>query len=248
MAPRPRARDRGRLTDEANNFDPRWHPDGEHVAFTSARGGDFDVLSMALDGSGPLEPLAQGQGDQWAGGWSPDGRRFAFSVMSRDSGYDIWLLEPGENASAKPFVKTPSLDDQLRFSPDGNWVAYLSEVSGRREIYVQASQGPDRRSSVSSQGGTEPIWSPARREIYYLQGTVLMAVSYETGEGGFRPGKPRALFDVAVNGEGHNQYDISPDGERFLFLKDSGEDPPPTELRVETSWIEELKRLAAETH
>ena len=182
------------------------------------------------------------------GDWSPDGRRFAFSVVSPDSGNDIWLLEPGENASAKPFVKTPSYDEQPEFSPDGNWVAYRSSVSGRPEIYVQASRGPERRSRVSSQGGTEPIWSPVRREIYYLQGTELMAVSYETGEDGFRPGKPQALFDVAVNGEAYNQYDISPDGERFLFLKDSGEDPPPTELRVETSWTEGLKRLAVGTN
>ena len=87
-----------------------------------------------------------------------------------------------------------------------------------------------------------------RHEIYYLQGAELMAVSYETGEDGFRPGRPWMLFDVAVNGEAYNQYDISPDGERFLFLKDSGEDPPPTELRVETSWTEGLKRLAVGTN
>lgn len=147
-------------------------------------------------------------------------------------------------------MKTPSYERVPEFSPDGNWIAYLSDVSGRLEVHVQASQGPERRSRVSSQGGTEPIWSPVRREIYYLQGTELMAVSYETGEDGFRPGKPRALFEVAVKAESltFNQYDISPDGERFLFLKDSGEDPPPTELRVETSWTEELKRLEVGTN
>jgi serine/threonine-protein kinase len=130
------------------------------------------------------------------------------------------------------------------FSPDGRFIAYVSNESGSDEIYVQPFPGPGEIVPVSAGGGRAPVWSHDGRELYYRNGSAMMTVSVTT-EGGFRAGRPRQLFEgrYGVEPGGQHDYDVSPDGQRFLMvgLDDEAE---PSEIRVVLSWFEEVERLA----
>ena len=127
-------------------------------------------------------------------------------------------------------------------SPDGLWIAYVSDQSGRNEIYVRPF--PDINAGlwqISTAGGMQPLWSRNGRELFYRNGDALMIVSVET-EPGFMPGTPRVLFEGNFSApQGGRAYDISPDGERFLMMRDSA--AARSELVVVENWFEELERL-----
>ena len=122
-----------------------------------------------------------------------------------------------------PFLVTPAMEGGPRFSPDGNWLAYMSTESGRGEIYVQQLGGARRKRQISTDGGVQPIWNPEGGELFYRNGNRMMAAPITTGKN-FSVGQPRMLFDrqywltpVQLTNPG---YDVSPDGQRFLMLKE----------------------------
>ena len=144
-------------------------------------------------------------------------------------------------AQARTFGDAPQI------SPDGRWLVYASEESGRREIYVQPFPGPGGKWQISTEGGTEPVWNRNGRELFYRSGDKMMAVDIST-QPSFAAGKPRKLF------EGHYlpnpislarpNYDVSADGQRFLMVKPiEQEQAAPTQINVVLNWTEELKRL-----
>jgi Tol biopolymer transport system component len=131
-----------------------------------------------------------------------------------------------------------------KFSPDGRWLACVSNESGRYEIYVQPYPGPGGKWQISTEGGTEPVWNPNGRELFYRSGNKMIAVDIAT-QPSFAAGKPKVLFEgqyeptVFTN----SNYDASPDGHRFLMLKPSEqEQSAPTQINVVLNWFEELKR------
>jgi eukaryotic-like serine/threonine-protein kinase len=134
-------------------------------------------------------------------------------------------------------------------SPNGRWLAYASDESGRREIYVRAFPGPGGTWQMSTDGGNEPLWNANGRELFYRNGDAVMSVEVNTAQG-FASGKPRVLFTGRYR-RGSNwwarpNYDVSPDGQRFLMLKNVGGDsPPPTDVAVVLNWAAELRRLVA---
>jgi hypothetical protein len=147
------------------------------------------------------------------------------------------------------FTRTRAADGAPQLSPDGRWMAYASEESGRREIYVQAFPGPGGRWQVSSDGGNEPLWSASGRELFYRSGDRMMAVDISTN-GEFLAGKPRPLFEgsyvLAGGGYARAQYDVSPDGQRFLMLKVVEQKSNPlTQIHVVLNWSDELSRRLA---
>ena len=147
------------------------------------------------------------------------------------------------------FTRTRAADGAPQLSPDGRWMAYASEESGRREIYVQAYPGPGGRWQISNDGGNEPLWSASGRELFYRSGDRMMGVDITT-EGEFLAGKPRQLFEGsyvrAAAGYVRANYDVSPDGQRFLMLKSVEQKPAPlTQIHVVLNWSEELKRRLA---
>jgi eukaryotic-like serine/threonine-protein kinase len=154
-------------------------------------------------------------------------------------------LSPGsaQVRKAEPFLQTPFNEGAARFSPDGRWLAYVSDESGGFEIYVQPYPGPGGKWQISTGGGSEPVWNPNGRELFYRSGDKMMAVDITT-QLSFAAGKPRMLFD------GHYEpppfpianYDVSPDGQRFLMLKPSEQEAAPTQINVVLNWFEELKR------
>ncbi|OFV96738.1 MAG: hypothetical protein A3H28_01605 [Acidobacteria bacterium RIFCSPLOWO2_02_FULL_61_28] len=143
----------------------------------------------------------------------------------------------------EPLLLTPVSEAAGRISPDGRWMVYMSDESGRREIYVRSFPGPGGKWQISSDGGQEPVWNPSGREIYYRNGNKMMAVNMETGSG-FSASKPRVLFEgpyqlAQLTGA---QYDVSPDGQRFLMLKPvESKAGAPTQINVVLNWFEELK-------
>ncbi len=142
-----------------------------------------------------------------------------------------------------PVVAGPFDEYPPRFSPDGRWLAYMSDESGRFEIYAQAFPGPGEKWTLSTEGGKEPVWSRDGREIFYRDGDRMMVVPLQI-EPAFRPGTPRMLFEApfASNPGGYPNYDVSLDGTRFIMVETDATEL--NEIHVVLNWSEELKRLA----
>ncbi len=233
---------------------PIWTPDGKHLTFTSALGGALNLYWMPADGSGAAEPLTRSEDAQWPGSWSPNGQVLAFTEADPTTGYDIWVLgldgDPstplGAGRKARPFLQTASNEYLPMFSPDGRWLVYGSDESGRQEIYVRPFPGPGGKLQISTEGGTELMWARNGRELFYRNGDKMMAVAVET-KPTFAAAKPKLLF------EGHYEpgvfayepnYDVAPDGQRFLMIKGSEQESAATQINVVENWSEELRRLA----
>jgi serine/threonine-protein kinase len=234
-----------RLTFEGKtNSNPVWTPDGKRIAFVSNREGPLlNVFWQLADGSGGLERLAGGEYLHFPVSWSPDGQLLGFVEVNPATGYDIWVLRLSDR-KAQPFLRTPFTESVPRFSPDGRWLAYISNESGRYEIYVQPYPGPGGKWQISTEGGTEPTWNPNGRELFYRSGDKMMAVDIAT-QPSFAAGTPRVLFEgrYELSPATTPNYDVSPDGQRFLMLKPAeASEAAPTQINVVLNWFEELKR------
>jgi hypothetical protein len=243
-----------RFTFEGNyNANPVWTPDGKRIAFRSNKEGPLNLFWQLADGSGGQERLTTSEYTQGPSSWSRDGQLLAFIEVNPTTGYDIWVLRLGDPSAgsgqvrkAQPFLRTPFLESAPQFSPDGRWLAYISDESGHREIYVQPYPGPGGKWQISTEGGTEPVWNPNGRELFYRSGDKMMAVDIAT-QPSFAAGKPRMLFEgpYAPTPATFPNYDVSPDGQRFLMLKPSEQGQAvPTQINVVLNWFEELKQKA----
>jgi serine/threonine-protein kinase len=230
------------LTFEGNaNVDPVWTPDGQRIAF---KGTGNRLFWQPADGSAGTEALTKSElaGNNVPGSWSPDGQVLTFMEINPNTGYDVYTL-PLKDGKPQPFVQTPSLETAPRFSPDGHFIAYGSDESGRVEIYVRPYPGPGGKWQISSEGGMEPVWNPKGREIFYRSGNKMMAVDVTT-QPAFSAGKPKMLFEgpYVPTPRSFPDYDVSPDGQRFLMLKASEQGQAPAQINVVLNWFEELKR------
>jgi eukaryotic-like serine/threonine-protein kinase len=233
-----------RLTFEGNsNVNPVWTPDGKRIAFQSNKEGPVNIFWQLADGSGRLERLTTSEYLQAAHSWSPDGQLLAFIEVNPTTKIDIWVLRLSDH-KAQPFLRTPFNEGGPRFSPDGRWLAYVSDESGRAEIYVQPYPGPGGKWQISTEGGREPVWNPNGRELFYRSGDKMMAVDVTT-QPSFTAGKPRVLFkgQYVPTVTTPANYDVSPDGQRFLMLKPVEQaEAAATQISVVQNWFEELKQ------
>jgi eukaryotic-like serine/threonine-protein kinase len=233
-----------RLTFEGNtNQYPNWTPDGKRISFRSNKEGPLNLFWEMADGSGGLERLTTGDDAQTANSWSADGQSLAFVEVTPTTGIDIWVLRMSDR-KAQPLLRTPFNESAPRFSPDGRWLAYVSDESGRYEIYVQPYPGPGGKWQISTESGTEPVWNPNGRELFYRSGDKMMAVEIAT-QPSFAAGKPRMLFEgqYVPTPVTYPNYDVSPDGQRFLMLKTAEQaQAAPTQINVVLNWFEELKQ------
>jgi serine/threonine-protein kinase len=220
-----------------------WGPDGTHITFASPEANR--IYSISADGSGRPEVLFEGDHPQYPTDWSPNGRVLALYRNTPDSLRDVWLFQRNQPDGQMLLVGTSFQERSARWSPDGQWLAYVSNESGRDEVYIQPSSGSARKVAVSTDGGTAPIWSCDGTELFYLGGESLMVTSV-TRTPDLRLSTPRPLFDATGYqrdtgaGRSNASYDVHPDGERFVMLQPSAR----TEIRVVLNWLEELKRLA----
>jgi Tol biopolymer transport system component len=226
-------------------------PDGKRVGFSFAPAGRGmnRVYWQSADGSTPPE-LLTGETDlqqEWPSSFSPDGSLLLVTVHKfsdsgpTNTGYDIFVLPLGGARTLRPFLQTKYAESSAAFSPDGRWVAYISDESGRREVFVRPFPGPGAKWQISTEGGSEPRWSRSGRELFYRNGDKMLIVDVET-KPTFRPGRPRTLFEGLYNGDSVNSYDVAPDGNRFLMIKPDPAESGPTHVKVVLNWFEEVKR------
>jgi serine/threonine-protein kinase len=231
---------RTRLTVEGTNRLPVWTRDGNHITYGSTSTGSWELLSAPADGSGEARSLLKGNHNPIS--WSPDDRALALAMLSTEGGRDIWVLPAGGDPEV--FLATAFDERSPTFSPDGRWLVYVSDESGRDEVYVRPYPGTGVRGKwpVSSEGGREPVWSASGGELFYRNGNWMMAVAVET-DPTFRLGKPRRLFEAEyyLDRDGHPAYGVSPDG-KFVMVEDIQQ--KPTQVRVVLNWFEELADLA----
>ncbi len=247
---------RGALTrltfDRMEDETPVWSPDGRNVAYAASRAGPSrGVYTRAADGSGPEEFLWNSAEHSHVIDWSPDGRALVVNVLHPTNGSDLLLLDL-ETRHARPLIQSRFNDRYGRLSPDGRWIAYSSDESGREEIYVQPFPGLDARVQVSPGGGTQPIWSRDGRELYYRGPRDVMASAVDArAPMVFAP--PHALFADRFERpqpDGHITYDVAPDG-RFLMIaapRADGGTSGRNEIHVVLNWFEELKARAPTNH
>ena len=247
-------------TPDSNSQVAVWAPDGKHIAYRGTRAGFRDVYRIPTEGEGTEERLTMGEYIQTPSSWSRDGKWLAFTEAGTPAtGRDIWVLPlEGEALNAGPearkprvFLRTPANEDNGVFSPDGHWLAYESNESGRYEVYVRPFPGPGSKVQISTQGGIEPVWSRNGRELFYRSGDRMMAVEISSRRNsngafpsGFSASVPRLLFEghYQYSGLVSSDYDVSKDGQRFLMVQSSGPEQTPTQIRVVLNWFTELQQ------
>ena len=230
---------------------PVWRPpDGRQLLFSSVRAGGVNLFAQAANGSGDVTRLTTSPNVQHATSASPDGTRLVFTEIAPATGQDVMLLGLDGTQAVTPLVQKPFNERNGEVSPDGRWLAYEANDSGRFNIYVRPF--PDVSSGywqVSFEGGTRPLWARNSQELFYLSATgALMRVGVTRGPT-WAATAPTKLFEgrygAAANQSGRT-YDIAPDGTRFLMIKPAGaadQTAVPTSLVIVQNWREELKRL-----
>jgi serine/threonine-protein kinase len=228
-----------RVTTIGGNSYPVWSPDGVWIAFGSDRDGVGRIYLKRADGSGPPLLLSQipGNANPWS--WSKDGN-LALEVRTDTQAENIWVLPLAGDSTPVPLLTATASEEAPMFSPDGRWLAYVSDESGQYEVFVIPYPGPGDRIAISAGGGRAPVWSRDGKELFYRQGDRLYVVALDAGES-LRPGEPQLLFeDRFERNPGPNpNYDVAPDGSRFLMIRRE-EQKDPTLFRVVLGWTNEL--------
>ncbi len=237
-----------RLTfDPARDELPVWTPDNLRVIFSSTRGGGaFNLFWKAADGTGQVERLTTSTNDQFAHSCSLNGDTLLFCGPTRGSTpFDLGVMQLGNESSAKPLLETQFIHEVVPIiSPDGHWVAYQSNESGRGEVYVRPFPNAEEGQwQVSRGGGFTPVWGPDGRKLFYRSGQAMMVVAIET-EPTFAAGSPEFLFTDRYYANVGLYFDISRDGQRFLMMQEVEQtQETSTQLIFVENWFEELKRL-----
>lgn len=247
---------RGTVDPQSDRY-PIWSADGTRITFSRAAA-TFDLHQQRGNGAGEAARVVASDQIKVATSWSPDGRFLLFNSLDPQTGVNIWVVEPGrETPGDRPhavWLKTPFREGYAMFSPDGRWVAYQSNDSGRPEIYVRPFVPPSERASVdqaterwqiSVGGGIHPVWLHDGKELFFLSPAgEMMAASLATTGAAVVPGVPVALFPARVAGGGIDaqqarQYDVAPDG-RFLIntVVESGAGP----ITLLQNWAPEAKQ------
>jgi hypothetical protein len=235
---------RTRITFEAaDDYSPVWSPDGERVTFSSQRSGAGDLYAKVTSGTGKDELLTGSKLFKVPTGWSPDGGHLLYQVSAGSNArWDLWMLSFAD-LKTTPILQTEFEEGDAMFSPDGRWIAYVSNESGRYEVYVAPFPGPGGKWQVSTAGGSHPLWSRDGKELFYqaLDGK-LMAVPVKIG-GSFESGVPKPLFAIRTKSSPGRNFDVSGDGRRFLVNAPVGQEKmssPPIVLLQ--NWTSAMKR------
>ena len=217
------------------NFVPIWTPDGNRFTFGSNREGPSNIFWQLADGSGSAERLLSSKNTQYPHSWSPDGRALAYYEESPETGDDLWIVNPLDNEDPRVFLETEFNERFPSFAPNGRWIVYESDESGRLEVYVRSFPEAAAKQQISTGGGEFPVWSRDGDEIFYLDGDKMMAVDVLPDD--MRLGKPRLLFEID---DARRTYDVAKDG-RFLMTIDPR--LSITHLQLVHNWFQELERL-----
>jgi serine/threonine protein kinase len=234
-----------RLTFKGGVNYPVWRPDGKALAFTAPwRNYDLTdaIYLIPADGSREADELITSNNSIYPASWTPDGMSLAFYEINPTMQRDIWIFSM-KDRTAKPIIATQYNERVPMFSPDGRFIAYVSNDTGRDEIFIQPYPTTGVKWQISDGGGTEPMWAPNGKELYYRQGNKMMAVKLEFGSS-LKWERARMLFEGNFASHvNYSRYHIHPKGDRFLMVR-QGETAVVREIHVVFNWFEELKRLA----
>jgi Tol biopolymer transport system component len=239
--------------DPAAESNPIWSPDGSQILFQSGRAPDFGLHAKRASGAGDEELVLKGRSAQVLpspNDWSPDGQVIAYQTPTvlNQTGVDIWMLPMAGDRKPFPFVQGPASDFAAAFSPDGRWVAYVSDESGAPQVYVRPFPPSAGVFQISKSGGTQPQWRGDGKELYFVisgGANTMMAATIDTSRE-FQAGLPQVLFEggFIANPGGRHQYAVTKDGRRFLVLvpqtSDSMAGPQP--LTVVTNWLAAVQK------
>ena len=216
---------------------PVWTSDGRKIVYAAGKYGRNTIVLRNADASG--EPIALDcEAPAYPNSVSPDGQLLAYTRWS--NGPHIWICSMIGGGECYPLINSPFAERNPQFSTDGRWVAYQSDESGQFEIYVTPFRGSGSKIRISKDGGEEPRWSRDGKELFYRNGRKMMAVKVELTPI-FRAGEPTMLFEGDFDKPGTvTQYDVSPDGQRFLMIK-GPERKPATKINLVLNWKEELR-------
>jgi serine/threonine-protein kinase len=248
-----------RLTFTQTSVRPVWTPDGKQIAFSTQAPGASSIRLIRADGAGEARLLLESKGDLDPYSFSPDGQRLAFAEPDVDTRVHLWTLpldvsDPEHPKPGKPelFFHTTFNETEPAFSPDGRWIAYTSDESGRAEVYVRPSPGgapsASGRWQISTEGGLHPIWSRDGRELFYeTSDNRIMAATYTAKADSFAADKPRLWSNTQILNTVEEQWnlDLAPDGKRFaVFLrqKATGEQKGSVHVTVLLNFFDELRR------
>jgi dipeptidyl aminopeptidase/acylaminoacyl peptidase len=220
-------------SDVSDDVAPVWGPDGDHIVFSSNRKGSHDLYRKSAVAGGNEELLLANGEEKTGSDWSSDGRFVLFESRDVKRRSDVWALPLDGHGKPIPVAQSDFEELRGQFSPDGKWVAYQSDESGRYEIYVQSFPGPGHKFPISTGGGTQVRWRGDGKELFYITlDERLMAVPIRFGAGAQAPevGAPVALFAPPLGGfiqqaDFRHQYDVSSDGQRFLVATTVAEGP-----------------------
>jgi Tol biopolymer transport system component len=231
-----------KLTFTGANYNPIWAPDGKRVLFWGEgliKGEPPGIFSVAVDGSSSPKRVTTSDSFQNPQGYSPDGLVLMFILETATS--DIYVVRAGES-SPEPFLATPFGEWQARFSPDGRWIAYASNETGRFEVYVRSFPEGSGRQQISTSGGDQPMWNPKGSELFYIEGNRMMVVDVETVSAPFRVSKPRVLYESLFLNEAALRFAVSPDGERFLLTAPRENSPASGQINIVVNWFEVVRQ------
>jgi serine/threonine-protein kinase len=224
-------------------FGPVWARDGREIFFVFDRP-PFEIHRVPFGSSGNEQPLWKqaSEYDTLTGAVANDGRVMAYVVVEPRTGRNIWVRPVDGSEPARAFRATRAEEDYPSFSPDGRWLAYQSDETGRPEVYVEAFPGPGERHQVSADGGEQPLWERGTGALFYRHHDEVRSVRTRTGASlAFEPsGSPFALPSHLQATNSGRSFAVAPDGERILLIRVPD---PPRRIEVVTDWLEELKRL-----
>ena len=250
-----------RLTfDRADDARPVWSPSGRYIAFASSRGGVPNLYLQRSDGTGDVVRLTESPNPQYPSSWHPSGKYLAFFETVPGNATDLMILplEGDETTGWKPgkpqtFLGGPLSESSAMFSPDGRWAAYISNESGRNDVFVRPFPGPGGKWQISTSAADDPTWSRASSEFFFLNTTDLrmMVVPYSASGDSFQAGKQAVWLDARLGGRPRppsRDLDLHPDGKR-LVIGTSEEQTSALQNRVVLvfNFLDELSRIAPVT-
>ncbi len=227
---------------EAEEIWPVWSPDGLRIAYSSDASGVYAILQLPSSGGGRPDSVYRGKGPSGPVGWSGSGRCLTITSFETTAG-DVCIVSPDEPRPIEPYVNTDFHESNARISPDGRWIAYSSDESGRAEVYVQSFPEHGGKWQVSTQGGDQPAWRADGKEVFYLsRGGEVTAVPVTTGTT-FEAGIPEPLFTRRLTRGPilRNRFAPAPDGQRFL-LNVPLESAAPQTFTVVMGWPSEVEK------
>jgi Tol biopolymer transport system component len=227
--------------DRGNHTVPVWSPDASRIVYSSTREGNVNLFQKRVTGSATEEPLLVNDQNKYVSDWSADGRYIVYDSVDSKTNNDLWILPLAGDRRPTALLETPADETHARFSPDGRWLAYMSNESGRWEVYVQTLPVGAGKWQVSRGGGVLPQWRRDGKELFYVGlDQKLTVVSVKPG-GAFEHGPPQALFEVRENLFAYrNPYAVSHDGQRFYFSTRAN--PTSAPIRIVLNWAAAIGR------